>query len=252
MRALQQSATGDRPLGETSSLNRCDMALPISHGRPGSRTSRPGPATAPSQLASLVSESEPAPDRGRRTIRPPQETQTLEAVLQYYSPEHGLPTDMREPKGSGGPDWLEVRTSRKHTGGFEKTPETIADHNAKLDAAFYACREELGKPIDVVVREAERRLLEKRNGLAESERRGAMRTSLGLNQGPRKEHRYLSIQEANDLPTAAHTEPLLTMAFATLLDVVMAQHGGTTSRPTEFDVADPSLIDKDEAGYRTL
>jgi len=247
IKALQESAEKSG-LGQESEIAIKYRPLPIGHGRPV----RPI-ATQPalSTDSSLSTDSRPltpllegsfADNSVLHQAAPIRETQVFEAVRHYYPT--GIPKDWGRLKGAGEIDWFDVRRAQEETH-YRKTPEVIAERNSQLNAAFYAGRNELSKPIDVVIREAEHRHFEKRMGISDDQQRRCIRASLGADPVSRGEYPYLPINEANDLPTAAHAEPLLTMTFATLLNIVEAQQGPTRSRPTNFGNLGSFLVDSD-------
>ncbi len=64
-------------------------------------------------------------------------------------------------------------------------------------------------------------------------------------------YQYMSIEEASALDKAAHTEPLLNMAYTTLLSYT-SYGRDHTKWPTSFTEPDPDLLDRTGGGNNTI
>ena len=249
IRALQESAEkpGPQDEPETETASQIYRPLPIRHGRPAPGTTRSADSSCPSSPASSegsfslrsLREGSVPDDGGYSWVPPSVVRETLgEDALRYYYPR-GLPADWGEVKKRSEPDWLEVRRRREPLA-FERTPEGIAEHNARVDAAFYAGGAEMGKSIETIIHEAEHRHFQKRLGVDEIKQQNSARAATDAERNPRSQYRHISVEEANAVPTSIHSRPLMIMAFATLLSVAEAQQSVTSSRPTNFGGANRS------------
>ncbi|EON99079.1 hypothetical protein UCRPA7_5502 [Phaeoacremonium minimum UCRPA7] len=145
----------------------------------------------------------------------------VEAAARYFP--NGFPTNYNshnvEPMSS---NWTE-RYPLHDRKDWCRTPDEIRRHNAKVNASFYNGNPLLGKTMDAASREAQRRDFDRQLGVNDEEGERALNRELELAQtfnisgGRRMVYPHLSIEEVNSQDTCEAAEPLLNMAFATLL-----------------------------------
>lgn len=149
-----------------------------------------------------------------------------ERVRNYY--RQGLPR-MTEPQPID-PDWMTRDNLRmgidRVPGGWERSAESLQRHNERVERAFYAGNREVGKSMDFVINEAERRRQQRTIGVIRDRRR--------VPEAPRKE---ITVEEANSMPTQEATKPLLALVFSTLLRQADARHSNSQYRQDYYEDA---------------
>lgn len=158
------------------------------------------------------------------------DTLSADEAQQSYYPR-GLPTNFNHHTSPTTPLCYPLEES-----GLCKTrsQDHMKDHQAKIDAFFYAGNEMLNKSIDDAIIEKNRRDFERTMGITSDCQKPP--------KGKVVNHR-LTIQEANAIPTSEHAAPLLSMLFQTLVNhpslsrnsTVLPNFGGDDWTPKDHD-----------------
>ncbi|KAK0609375.1 hypothetical protein B0T17DRAFT_630698 [Bombardia bombarda] len=166
-----------------------------------------------------------------------------ERVRRYYW--RGLPSDFGRHKLEA-EDQTSMFPRRQEKASGKQSPDLVAERKSKINRNFYAGTEGLGKDIHRVLRDHN---LEKdgKAGVIGQERHLTPTGDDGKFQPP-----YMSIEEASKIENRDHAEPLLSMAFATLLSYKVDNKSGQKAWRSGFTEPDPAWIDKSKKGNRSF
>lgn len=149
------------------------------------------------------------------TGRHPRDTIPRDAARHYFP--HGFPVNYSGRCNPIAENWCdEYPQQRDHSA--RQSYQTVSEQQAKLNRGFYAGIEAFTKDIHHVAHEHDNRSLKNKIGVIGEgrERVGTSHRDRTDNNG-RPQLVTLSVEESNRIPSHAHAEPLLSMAFATLL-----------------------------------
>ncbi|KAK0733703.1 hypothetical protein B0T26DRAFT_33053 [Lasiosphaeria miniovina] len=134
---------------------------------------------------------------------------------------------------------------------YQQSTESTSERKDRINRNFYAGTEGLVKDMEGVMHDHDRRFLDNKVGvIGQGRERFRTMGSNGKVQPP-----FLTVAESNSIEDRAHAEPLLNMAFATLLTYKKEResdaHGKRDWR-SGFVAADPAWIDNSEEGNKSF
>ncbi|KAK3363641.1 hypothetical protein B0T25DRAFT_596974 [Lasiosphaeria hispida] len=214
------------------------------HASASRGTSSPAFSNSYSRPVTMAPVANPE-DKEKRAIH---DTLPADRIRQYFPKE--LPPDYSGRHCPVADNWYEMYPLSEKK--FPQTsPEAISERQRKINRAFYAGTEGLTKNTDRVARDHDNCCLKNKIGVI-GEGRERFKTSSAEKKGydgkPNLPH--LSVEDAVRMDHRLHAEPLLNMAFATLLkykEPTSADLTGLTPHSNFMEV-DPAWVDDSEEG----
>lgn len=187
------------------------------------------------------------------------DTLYAEAAIKYFP--NGFPANYgSQPVDPISSNWVEKYPlhDRQH---WRRTPDEIRLHEAKVNASFYSGNPLLSKSMDAASREAQRRHFDRHLGVSDEdgdrERERALNCHLELAQSfdlsgsRRTAYPHLSVDVVNRQDTYDVAQPLLNMAFATLLS--FQEDDGEKKTLSGWDLDPPPFyIDRSARGRSSM
>ncbi|KAK0633665.1 hypothetical protein B0T14DRAFT_542672 [Immersiella caudata] len=180
--------------------------------------------------------------------RIPYETEPLRNIIEYYP--SGRPRDLGKK--------IKNPSDRDFDAYKKKPEETAAERRARINRDFSAGTEGLGKTMDQVVREHDNICLKNTIGVigGERDRARAPKTSGAAGGNSMMQLPHLSVEQANITHDSLHAEPLLNMAFATLLrnkeEMNKASKFNTHGFTAGFIPCEPAWVDHSIEGNKSF
>jgi hypothetical protein len=172
------------------------------------------------------------------------DTLTAEEVRQYYP--RGMPADYAGVTSTIPFNWTDKYPLHRETA-KPFSPEEMAARNVKINNEWYAGTNLLGKSLRDVQVDADCRAFEVTVGAIGEERKQSSTRRASRIKG-RMVYPHLPVEEASATLESRHAEPLLLMAYGSLLSYVT---DNTKSTMSGFQDVDASLIDSSEAGRQS-
>jgi hypothetical protein len=175
-----------------------------------------------------------------------QDTLSPEALRQYFP--LGLPADYIGPAKSIAFNWADSFPLHRETA-KALSPEELAARNVKINNEWYAGTELLGKTLRDVQYDADRQAFKVTVGtIGEERQRAHTRRASQIGNFGRTFYPPMSIEKANTMDDCRHAEPLLLMAYASLLSYVT---DNTKADMSGFRLVEEWLIDPTETGRQS-
>ncbi|KAK3331056.1 hypothetical protein B0H66DRAFT_572896 [Apodospora peruviana] len=173
------------------------------------------------------------------------DTLPVEIAGKYYP--RGLPSSYKGHNVSLDADW-QSKYPLPDSGFPRHSRQTSEQQTVKTNQQFYAGTQGLIKDMSQVQRDYDHRCFQKQFGVIGGEREVA--------KGAGKiKPRFLTLEEVNNMEESAHAEPLLNMAYATLLRYKEAREGNDSVEQgwaPNFAQADPAWIDNTPEGNKSF
>ncbi|KAK0729683.1 hypothetical protein B0H67DRAFT_638275 [Lasiosphaeris hirsuta] len=184
-------------------------------------------------------------DKEKRAIR---DTLPADRIRQYFPKE--FPPDYSGRHNPVADNWYEKYPLSERR--FSQTSsEAISERQRKINWAFYAGTEGLTKNTDRVARDHDNRCLKNKIGvIGEGRERFKISSNDKRGDDGKPNLPHLSVEDAIRMDYRLHVEPLLNMAFATLLkykEPASADLTDLTPR-SNFTEVDPAWVDDSEEG----
>ncbi|KAK0703162.1 hypothetical protein B0T26DRAFT_756726 [Lasiosphaeria miniovina] len=178
------------------------------------------------------------------------DTLPFEKARHYYP--HGFPLNFTGQYTPVDKRWYENLQARV----TERSSESASERKDRINQNFYAGTEGLVKDIGQVIRDHDRRFSDNKVGVIGQGREKFQTSSTDeVGSNGKVQPPFLTVAESNSIEDQAHAEPLLNMAFATLLthkkEKESDAHGKSGER-SDFVAADPAWIDKSEEGNKSF
>jgi len=180
--------------------------------------------------------------------RIPYDTEPAQGVAKYYP--NGFAKDLgRKSRAMSEYDYGDYSSS-------QRTHGTASELPADMNRRFYAGTGALAKSLDQVVREHENCSLKNKIGVI-GEGRDRFRTPHANRTGRDSQVLlpHLSVEQANNTHDSLHAEPLVSMAFATLLRHKEESETNKSSArgfSSGFTARDPSWVDDSSEGHKSF
>ncbi|KAK3996977.1 hypothetical protein QBC44DRAFT_317032 [Cladorrhinum sp. PSN332] len=219
---------------------------PISQNlsRPSAAQQSSRPTTPTTQLLSS--------DNNRRKVY---DTLPAQQVGQTYA-NNSQPADVGHRKGEHD-DWYtqNVVAAARQEDPFFRSNNPVEERK-KQNRAFYAGTEGLVKDIDQVEREYQYRRLESKIGVIGGERRRLRDSHIdSLGQDGKVQPTLLTIKEASEKAESEHAKPLITLAYAAMLNYKKDRGSGGSEQEgwcPQFTEVDDEWVDHSEEGNKSF